>query len=73
MFPSWIQSLSVVIPMTYGLRAVRRLVLDDAPLSAVASDVATTAMIAVVCLAVGSFTFRAAFNYSRQRGTLSQY
>jgi ABC-2 type transport system permease protein len=71
--PSWIQSLSVVIPMTYGLRAVRRLVLDDAPLSAVAGDVATTALIAVVCLAVGSLTFRAAFNYSRQRGTLSQY
>ena len=71
--PSWIQSLSVVIPMTYGLRAVRQLVLDGAPAVAVVRDVLLMALIAAICLAVGALAFRTAFNYSRKRGTLSQY
>jgi ABC-2 type transport system permease protein len=71
--PSWIQSLSVVVPMTYGLRAVRQLVLDGAPSLDVMRDVSVMALIAAVCLSIGALAFRAAFNYSRKRGTLSQY
>jgi ABC-2 type transport system permease protein len=71
--PAQIQALSVVTPMTYGLRAVRRLVLDGAPVVTVVSDVLAMALIASICLAIGSLAFRTAFNYSRKRGTLSQY
>ena len=71
--PSWIQTLSTVIPMTYGLRAVRRLVLDGATFAAVASDVAVMGAFAVLCLAFGALMFHAAFDHSRRRGTLSQY
>ena len=71
--PGWIHAFSVVIPTTYGLRAVRQLVLRGAPLVAVVPDVLTMTAIAAICLAIGSLTFRTAFNYSRQQGTLSQY
>jgi ABC-2 type transport system permease protein len=71
--PGWIHWLSVVVPMTYGLRAVRQLVLDGAPMLAVVRDVGLMAAIAAISLGIGAITFRTAFNYSRQRGTLSQY
>jgi ABC-2 type transport system permease protein len=71
--PSWIQSLSVVIPMTYGLRAVRRLVLEGVGPAAVGQDVLVMAGIAVASLAIGAIVFRAAFDHSRRRGTLSMH
>jgi ABC-2 type transport system permease protein len=71
--PGWIQRLSVFIPMTYGLRAVRQLVLDGVPALAVVPDVMMISLIAATFLSIGVLSFRAAFNYSRHRGTLSQY
>src|SRR5215218_1881296 len=52
--PSWIGQFSDVIPMTYGLRAVRRIVIDDWPLRAVAADVGTLGLFCVALLALGS-------------------
>jgi ABC-2 type transport system permease protein len=71
--PSWIQSLSVVVPMTYGLRATRRLVLEGASMSVVWTDVAMAATIAVLLLIIGTAAFQLSFDHSRRRGTLSQY
>ena len=71
--PSWIEALSAVIPMTYGLRAVRKLVLEGAAMSAVAEDVAVMAAFAVLLVTFGALMFHAAFDHSRRRGTLSQY
>ena len=66
--PSWMQSLSVVVPMTYGLRATRRLVLDGAPWSAVQTDVGMIAMIALLMLALGVAAFQLSFDHARRRG-----
>jgi len=71
--PSWIQSLSVVVPMTYGLRATRRLVLDGAPWSAVQTDIGMIAVIAVLMLMLGIAAFQLSFDHARRRGTLSMY
>jgi len=71
--PSWIQSLSVVVPMTYGLRATRRLVLDGAPWSAVQGDVGMIAAIAALMLIFGVAAFQLSFDHARRRGTLSLY
>ena len=71
--PSWIEALSAMIPMTYGLRAVRKLVLEGAAMSAVAEDVAVMAAFAVLLVTFGALMFHAAFDHSRRRGTLSQY
>jgi ABC-2 type transport system permease protein len=71
--PSWIQSLSVVVPMTYGLRATRRLVLEGAPWSAVQMDVGMIAAIAGLMLLLGIAAFQLSFDHARRRGTLSIY
>ena len=71
--PGWLQSLSGLVPLTYGLRAVRRLVLGDATLVDVSGDVAILALLAVTGLAIGILAFMAALRHARRAGTLSQY
>jgi len=71
--PAAFQPFSAVIPMTYGLRAVRQLVLDGAPALAVVPDVMMLAVTTATFLSIGILAFREAFNYARHRGTLSQY
>lgn len=71
--PSWIEPASHLLPVTYGLRALRRVLLEQQPFSAVAGDVAVLAAFAAVLLAVSLLAFRAAFRYARRTGTLAQY
>jgi ABC-type multidrug transport system permease subunit len=71
--PTWIQSLADFVPLTYGLRALRRTLLEGMPLHAVAGDVAMLAGFAVVLLAAGSYAFAVALRYSRRTGTLAHY
>jgi ABC-2 type transport system permease protein len=71
--PSWIQRISDVIPLTYGLRALRGVLLDDAPLSAVTHDLGILSLFCVVLLSLSSLSLVKALQYSKQAGTLSQY
>jgi ABC-2 type transport system permease protein len=71
--PGWLQALSGLVPLTYGLRAGRRLLLGGASLSAVGTDVGILALIAVGGLAVGGTIFAIALRHARRAGTLSQY
>lgn len=71
--PGWLQSIAGFVPLTYALRATRRLLLAGAPLEAVATDVGTLALIAGVGLTLGSAIFAAALRHSRRAGTLSQH
>jgi ABC-2 type transport system permease protein len=71
--PSWIRHVSAILPLTYGLRALRRVLLEDVPLRAVASDVAVLTAFAVVLMVAGTFAFAAALRYARRSGTLAQY
>ncbi len=71
--PSWIQRVSDFIPLSYGLRALRRTLLDGAPFSAVASDVAILALFAAALGAAGVTAFSLALRYARRAGTLAQY
>jgi len=71
--PGWLQSLSGLFPLTYGLRAMRRLLLGGASLEAVAGDVAMLALIATAGLAVGSAAFAFALRHARRAGTLAQF
>lgn len=71
--PGWLQSLSALLPLTYGLRAVRRLLLADAPLQAVAGDVMMLALLAIGGCAIGTAAFMAALRHARRAGTLAQY
>jgi hypothetical protein len=59
--------------MTYGLRAIRRLVIDGSPVSAVLGDVGILVVFCLVFLALGSVAMTHALRRARAEGTLSQY
>jgi ABC-2 type transport system permease protein len=71
--PSWIQSLSSVVPLTYGLRALRRVWLDGLALREVLPDVLTLAGMAIAVLSLGVAVFGIGMRYARRAGTLAQY
>lgn len=71
--PDVVRPLSAVVPLTYGLRALRRSLLSGEPLSVVRTDVAVLLAFAVVLLAAGLLVFQRALNYAKKAGTLAQY
>lgn len=71
--PSWLHDISAVLPLTYGLRALRRALLDGAPLTTLAPDVAILAAFAVVLLGASAGLLAWALRYARRAGTLAQY
>jgi ABC-2 type transport system permease protein len=71
--PSWIETLSFAVPLTYGLRALRQTVLEGLPLASVLPDVGILAAFAAVLLVLGVVVFQYALRYARRVGTLSQY
>lgn len=71
--PSWIQGLSDLVPLGYGLRALRATVLDGQSLGAVMYDTSVLALMALVLGMAGTACLMAAFAYARRTGTLSHY
>lgn len=70
--PSWLRELAGVMPLTYGLRALRRSALLGEPLQRVAGDVAILAAIALVLASAGALALAAALRQARRTGTLAQ-
>ena len=71
--PGWLQSISAYVPLTYGLRALRNVILDAEPFSAVAADLAILSGFIVLFAVVGGVAIRFAFRYARRVGTVAQY
>jgi ABC-2 type transport system permease protein len=71
--PSWLERVSGAIPLTYGLRALRKVLLEGATLVTVRSDIAMLLMMTVVLFAIGGWLFAAAMRYARRTGSLSYY
>jgi ABC-2 type transport system permease protein len=72
--PSWIQQLAAIIPLTYGLRIMRRSWLQgDYHWATVGPDLVILTGLVLVSLLVGATLFRMALNYARREGTLGQY
>lgn len=71
--PSWLQDLSKAMPLSYGLRAARQVVLLGQPFTAVGHDVLTLALCVTVLLPVGILSVAIALRYARTSGTLSHY
>ncbi|MEP6918046.1 MAG: ABC transporter permease [Acidobacteriota bacterium] len=71
--PSWLQHLSALLPLTYGLRALRQSLLHGAPLSTLASDVSILTAFAVVLLGSSLIVFSGALKYAKKQGTLAHY
>lgn len=71
--PSWLQVVSGVLPLSYGLRALRRVLLQGVPLSGVADDLAILTAETAVLLAAGIGLMGLALRYARRQGTLAHY
>jgi ABC-2 type transport system permease protein len=71
--PSWLELVSACLPLTYGLRALRRVYLEGESLLAVSGDLAVMVMVGFVLLALTSSTLIWALRYARREGTLAQY
>lgn len=71
--PSWIESLSAALPLTYGLRALRLTLLEGQPFRAVLGELLVLVLFIVVLLAGSLAIFAAALRYGRRNGSLAQY
>ena len=71
--PSWIRDLASVLPITYGLRALRQLILHGDSFFAVLGDLEVLSVMAIVSIALGAGLFSAALRHARRAGTLSGY
>ena len=71
--PGWIQGISAWIPLTYGVRALRRTLLEGWTLVQVLPDLEMLVLFDAVLLVAASAAFAAALRYARRAGTLAQY
>lgn len=71
--PAWLEGVSAFIPLTYGLRALRRVLLEGQPLMASATDLGILVAIDVGLLVVTSWVLLRALRHARRSGLLSQY
>jgi ABC-2 type transport system permease protein len=71
--PSWLERVSTFIPLSYGLRALRRSLLDGASFRASAFDLTVLGGSTVVMMALSLAVFSWAMRYAKRAGTLAQY
>jgi ABC-2 type transport system permease protein len=71
--PSWLAVVSDFVPLTYGLRALRRSVIDGAPATAILGDVATMTALGAVLFVISVAMFSWALKHAKRAGTLAQY
>jgi ABC-2 type transport system permease protein len=71
--PGWVQKISLLIPVTYALDALRLTMLQGYSLSKVARPVITLTLIAVILLPTSLILFNAAVRKGRKEGTLMEY
>jgi ABC-type multidrug transport system permease subunit len=71
--PSWIRDLGSVIPLTYGLRAIRQVVLRGDPVTAITRDAGILLGITGLTMLLGLTAFILALRHARRAGTLSSY
>jgi ABC-2 type transport system permease protein len=71
--PGWIKSISAFIPLTYGLTALRAVLLEGNSITTVWRELSILLAFTVVALIVSGIGFRAALRYARKVGNLAQY
>ncbi len=71
--PPFLQAASRLLPITYGLRAMRRALLLGSPLSELLPDLRALLIFTIVLLPLGVFGFRWAVRRARLEGSLVQY
>ncbi len=73
LLPAWLKPISSLIPMTYGLRALRLSLLQGAGIREIRSDLIALGAFALILLPVGLLTFRSAVRRAKVDGSLTHY
>jgi ABC-2 type transport system permease protein len=71
--PAWMQKLSLLVPVTYSLDALRLTMLKGGSLASAAKPIGILGVMAVILLPLGAALFAAAVRKGRREGTLMQY
>jgi ABC-2 type transport system permease protein len=71
--PSWLGSIADAVPLTYGLRAMRRTFLEGESLLASGSDIVALLAFAAVLVPASLLAFSMALRHARRRGSLAHY
>lgn len=71
--PSWLELVSGFLPLTYGLRALRRVLLEGETLLAVTDDLGILVLAGSVLLLLAGLAFAWSLRFARRKGTLAQY
>ncbi len=71
--PSWIQDVSHAVPLTYGLRALRPVLMEGRSLLWVRTDLMILGAFIVVLSLLSAVAFSASYRYARRVGSLTQY
>lgn len=71
--PGWLQELSAWIPLTYGLRAMRRALLEGWSFWQILPDLEMLVLFDAVLLMLAAALFAWALDHARRAGTLTQY
>ena len=71
--PGWLQDVSAWIPLTYGLRALRRALLEGWTFAQILPDLEMLVLFVTVLLMVSVAAFAWALGHARRSGTLTQY
>jgi ABC-2 type transport system permease protein len=71
--PEWLQAISKLLPITYGINAMRLALLNGAPLSAMRTDLLVLVGFCVAVFPLSLLIFRFAVERARQDGSLTHY
>jgi ABC-2 type transport system permease protein len=71
--PGWMQGVAAVLPLTYAIRDIRAVILANATLADIQSDLAALAIFAVVTPVLGYALFYLTERRARRAGDLGQY
>ena len=71
--PDWVQTVSSIIPLTYGLEAIRMVFLQGATFSDISTELTILTLFTIVLLGLGLLTVHYSLRIARRDGTLLHY
>ncbi len=73
LLPAWLQPISKLIPLTYSLDALRKALLEGAPLTSLGVEILALLVFSCLLLPVSLAAFRFALQKARTDGSLTHY
>ncbi len=71
--PSWLKPVSALLPITYGLEAMRQIFLQGAGLAEITTELYYLLIFSVIFMVVGVYSTYKALKIARQEGSLLHY